>query len=302
MEYTTSSPEDRALHAKFHDQNTQGYDVGPNFVSRTQKSSLFEGVRQGESIVVVDREDVGWRRKRAAGALEVVQRELGAVEIPGKDLWGGGTGKKRTGEGDGEGRFRVYMYIRGTKCVGLLLAERIESAKRVVKPERPPKRRGDENRKGGAGSALSALRARQAAQQEWEVEALKQPLELADELGPARLGVSRIWTSSTHRGQGIAGALLDTALADYNWRIGVAERKSEGDGKEGVGSEGGDAVSAKKGADKNTASVERKASEENRRTDGIGKEQMAFSQPTAAGTKLARKWFGKGWEWLVYVD
>jgi hypothetical protein len=32
------------------------------------------------------------------------------------------------------------------------------------------------------------------------------------------------------------------------------------------------------------------------------REQVAFSQPTAAGTKLARKWMGKMSGWSVYVD
>jgi N-acetyltransferase len=32
----------------------------------------------------------------------------------------------------------------------------------------------------------------------------------------------------------------------------------------------------------------------------IPKEQIAFSQPTESGTRLARKWFGKESGWLVY--
>lgn len=34
----------------------------------------------------------------------------------------------------------------------------------------------------------------------------------------------------------------------------------------------------------------------------VGKEQIAFSQPTESGQNLARKWFRQEFGWLVYVD
>lgn len=153
------------------------------------------------------------------------------------------------------------MYIRGTKCVGVLLAERIVSAHAVVEPPSTPK---DElpvaSSKVKKLSSLAALRARRASA-EMEDQAAR-PIQLSTKGSPAVLGISRIWTSPKHRGQGIANTLLDLALAQHPIP---------------------DCSSSDKG-------------------EGAGQGLVAFSQPTDAGAKLARRWFGKRFGWLVYVD
>jgi hypothetical protein len=40
----------------------------------------------------------------------------------------------------------------------------------------------------------------------------------------------------------------------------------------------------------------------NRELEPMTKDQVAFSQPTDAGARLARKWTGKKYGWLVYID
>lgn len=71
---------------------------------------------------------------------------------------------------------------------------------------------------------------------------------------PAILGVSRIWTSSSHRKHGVASTLLHAAKSNFLYGM------------------------------------------------TISKEEMAFSQPTESGGKLARRWYGRDAGWLVYID
>ena len=87
-------------------------------------------------------------------------------------------------------RFHVHLYVRDGKCVGLLLAEAISHARRVLPPPPPPP----------PSTAVAPAVA-------------PPPLRVADEaLGvPAALGVSRIWVSREWRRSGVATRLLDAA-------------------------------------------------------------------------------------------
>jgi N-acetyltransferase len=276
MEYIASSSEDRQLHDKYHKQNLEGYGVGKDFLSKGRPDSVFKTSRKGDEIAIVDAHDNTWRRKRAKAALDVVQRELGAVDIPDKQLWDKET--EHAMSSVGTSRHTIYMYVRQSKCIGLLLVEKITEGKKVLEPVKPQSAKTIPTT--AKTSALERLRARRALQEEIEVP--DQPIRIATTSSPAKLGISRIWTSPSHRGQGIAKALLDQAVQHYN-----------------------ECVTAHKGTSSNNASeVKPRGSPPapNRELEPMTKDQVAFSQPTDAGAKLARKWTGKKYGWLVYID
>lgn len=283
MEYIASSEEDRKLHDMYHKQNLEGYDVGKDFLSKGREGSVFKTARKGDEIAAVDGHDNVWRRKRARAALDVVQRELGAVDIPDDQLWDKETVHAMLKVG--ASRHTVYMYVRQSKCVGFLLVEHINEGKKVLEPVKtsPTKDAPPSTTK---TSALERLRARRALQEEENNSIASQPIRIATKSSPAKLGISRIWTAPTHRGQGIANALLNQAIEHYN------ERVSEHNSTSTI--------------DANPSQQESVAEKPKQETtdilESISKDQVAFSQPTDAGAKLARKWFGKKYGWLVYVD
>lgn len=279
MEYIASSEEDRKLHDKYHKQNTEGYDVGKEFLSKGREGSVFKTSRKEDGIAAVDAFDSVWRKKRAQAALDVVQRELGAVDIPEKQLWS--TAVEHLPSDSSLGRYKVYMYVRQSKCIGLLLAEQIKEARKVLEPAKlasatttPVKAK---------MSALERLRAKHAAQKEKSDAAAKQPIQLATKSMPAALGVSRIWVSPSHRGQGIAEILLDQALQHHNEHASNSTRIS-------------------KTSDQPSPKLQKQTETHSMELKQVSKDQIAFSQPTDAGAKLARKWNGKVYGWLVYVD
>jgi N-acetyltransferase len=136
MEYIASSSEDRQLHDKYHKQNLEGCDVGKDFLSKGRPDSVFKTSKKGDEIATVDAHDNIWRRKRARAALDVVQRELGAVDIPDKQLWDKETDHALSQMG--ASRHTMYMYVRQSKCIGLLLVEQITEGKKVLEPVKPP--------------------------------------------------------------------------------------------------------------------------------------------------------------------
>ncbi|KAM3422103.1 hypothetical protein BST61_g2477 [Cercospora zeina] len=294
MEYIASSTEDRKLHDKYHKQNVDGYEIGKDFVAKVRQEGknfcVFKGVREGDAIVHVDCGNSVHRRRKAQAVLEVVQRELGAVGILEKELW---EERSRSGEGElKEPVYKSYLYIRGAKCVGFLLVKSIREAFEVVKPralgrDRRLKTPAKENGENGSEprSALEKLKARKqqeadaakAIQDEIE-EAAGHSMELSETKHPAVMGISRIWTSSSVRGQGIARCLLNTAINRHNSVVGSEQRTAQE--KPDSGKEERDKICDA------LRKVERK-------------QDVAFSQPTAAGAQLARKWLGRAYGWRV---
>jgi N-acetyltransferase len=281
MEYIASSSEDRQLHDKYHKQNLEGYDVGKDFLSKGRPDSVFKTSKKGDEIATVDAHDNIWRRKRARAALDVVQRELGAVDIPDKQLWDKETDHALSQMG--ASRHTMYMYVRQSKCIGLLLVEQITEGKKVLEPVKPPSAKASPA--AAKTSALERLRARRALQEE-QPEVPDQPIRIATTSSPAKLGISRIWTSPSHRSQGIAKALLDQAVQHYNERATTHNRTDTAD-----------AYQAQLATE-----LHGSPQAANRKLEPMTKDQVAFSQPTDVGAKLARKWTGKKYGWLVYVD
>lgn len=281
MEYVPSSSEDRKLHDKYHKQNTEGFDVGKDFLLNKKPGSfsytrVFAPRKVGEAgdvVTTVDERDKAPRKRRARGVLDVVQRELGAVEITDRELWAEWWPTR-------ESRYTCYLYLRGTRCIGFLLAEYIREARTVILPEALKVK--EEVKGGGKGTtALDRLRARRAALAE---PAATFPVRLSEEAVPAFLGVSRIWVSPQHRHQNIGTRLLDTAYSHYNDSVEDRLISEEWPGyRQWLSSP-----------------VENRGEAFRERMHG--REMVAFSQPTEMGAALARKWFGRNYGWKVYVS
>lgn len=292
MEYTASSAEDRKLHDKFHKQSTEGYDLGKDFVKQTDRRLLVKMKSNRDAILRVNCFDKHHRQKKAQAALEIVQRELGAVPIPEAQIWG----KEAMREGlsnNLEPKFDAFLYVRGAKCVGFVLAERIEEAFEVVRPDAVVSKTAGSVTTDGRKSALAALTQRKLSAAQELAEAEQHPIQLSTKPSPAVMGISRIWTSPTHRGQGIARSLLDAAVAAHN-----ARHATDMSSRERLLQEA--AAEEPKGVD---CTHKRILADDQLKTKKIdSKDQVAFSQPTESGAKLARKWVGKAYGWRVYVD
>lgn len=196
-------------------------------------------------------------------------------------------------------RFKAYLYVRGSKCIGLCLAERITEAYRVVAPSQDTtgsqtpstttpagaKSPSPEDQPTSSTSAEPSLPPSTSSSTTTQNQpqprepptlsttttpAYSTTLTTSPTPHPATLGISRIWVSSSHRRHGVATALLDAATRDFCRYYYYEDVKRYGE-------------------------VERDRMR-------LVQERVAFSQPTDGGARLARRWFGKGGEegWGVY--
>lgn len=206
MDYIPSNVEDAALHRKFHAMNVGGMDLGKSFVENVKKNKVWAG-GDGSFIAVVGRKDSLAFRNKATQVLDVVNTELAAVTMGDDQLWSQipveesssrvqpekgdstKTGKKGSSNTD---RFKMYLYIQGLKCIGACLAERILEAYAVLEPD-----------------DVSGGNARPPA--EWRSSSIS----VSKAAEAAILGISRIWTSNSHRKSGRATALLDSVISDF---------------------------------------------------------------------------------------
>ena len=206
MEYIPSNKEDAALHKDFHAMNLEGLDLGKAFLKD-------EGIKRiqskhgsdGETTVVVDRRNALAARNKVKKVLSIVNAELSAVEIHDDQLWGGlpqnasnslnlvteTRNAKTRGPDKRKGRFKAFLYLVGDKCVGFCLAEKIIAAYQVIDPQAE-----DETSRVVSTTKNSSITTSTTAD-------------------AALLGISRIWTSKSHRGQGIAFELLDCARGNF---------------------------------------------------------------------------------------
>lgn len=210
MEYIPSNKEDAALHKEFHAMNIGGIDVGKKFLS-SKDGGLKKAyprhkrwLNEGEDMVMVDRKSPLWARNKVKKVLEVVNTELGSADIEDEQLWatlapksehfGSKSKKKKEGNGaDTAGeRFKAFLHIEKEKCIGLCLAEKISNSRRVIDPK------GNENEE-VVGNPVPR----------------SSSISTSAEPDLALLGITRIWTSKSHRGRGIAGELLETARGNF---------------------------------------------------------------------------------------
>ena len=226
MEYVPSNAEDTELHRKYHDRNSAGIDLGKAFVKANASRWVYEAARFDEGyVVIVDRKSSPAAKSQAKKVLEVVNRELSAPKIEDPVLWGPAEPPKRlrkNGRKEETDRFKVFLHMKESKCVGLCLTERIWEARPV---KLPPSH--------GRPSSSS--------------------ITMGEETHPAIVGVSRIWTSGAWRRKGIAMDLLDCVVSNFIYGM------------------------------------------------DIPKDQIAFTQPTESGCRLAEAFFGSGEPWHVYI-
>ncbi|KAJ5162389.1 hypothetical protein N7492_007781 [Penicillium capsulatum] len=224
MEYIPSNPEDSALHKKFHEMNSTGVDLGKAFMRANASRWVYEATRFDEGyVVIVDRKASPSAKNQAKKVLEVVSKELSSPEIEDEVLWSQTEPPKHVQDDEEKvDRYRVFLHMKDSRCVGLCLTERIWESRPVAQ--------GPQN--GANNSSVS----------------------VQDEIHPAIVGVSRIWTSGASRRKGIALDLLDCVVSNYIYGM------------------------------------------------EISKDQIAFSQPTESGKRLAHKFFEEEETWHVYNE
>ena len=213
MEYIPSNKEDQALHREFHDMNTDGIEIGQGFLKdKGAKLLALDGrlLRRDEDVVMIDRRCSLASRNKVKKVLEVVNAELSAAYIEDAHLWGDFDRSSRVrvtrettnngGSKEGGTRFKAFLYLKGEKCVGLCLVERITSAYQVADAPVP-----------------------EAMQMRTSENASSSSISISDKQNVALLGVTRIWTSRAHRRQGIAVVLLDCARKHFFYGMEVTK-------------------------------------------------------------------------------
>lgn len=219
MEYVPSLAEDAALHRKFHAMNVGGIDISKAMSERLRRNQVWSGGEQS-FIAVVSRRDALAARKKAREVLNLVNTELGAVPIADEALWSQirnattlptksgseAPSEKAPGEHATSDRYKVYLYIQGAKCVGACLAESIQCGFPVL----------DQQGKDDAATK-TACRA--------PVEIDSSSVSINESRQPAILGISRIWTSNSHRHQGVASSLLNSARLHFLYGMMISKEK-----------------------------------------------------------------------------
>lgn len=271
MSYTPSVAEDTQLHNMYHNRDSCGIELGKAFLKSAMRW-CYQVPNIPGSVVVVDRKIALPGRRAVQKALEIINKELGSVDIKEEELW-----SQRVPEGENEiepllnkkcDRYKVFLHIVDDKCVGMCLAERITKAHHV-KP------------KDTASGEMIPLNghfrlvgpATPAANDPSEEETATIPpkpqiptpvasptssfhssISITEETYPAVVGVSRIWTSRAFRHKGIANNLLECVMNQFIYGM------------------------------------------------AIDRTEVAFSQPTESGAGLARSWFGENYNWAVYRE
>jgi hypothetical protein len=209
MEYIPSNADDAALHRKFHAMNLGGVDFTKAVVERMRKKAVWSG-GNGSFVAAIGRKDALALRNRISDVLNVVTTELAAVPISDAELWGQASESKfadaqkdkrdtKTEAASSSplvDRYKTYLYIRGQKCIGACLAERVWEAFRVLEQS-------------NASAQTRHL----------PTESQSSSISISSSIDPVLLGISRIWASNQHRKQGIATRLLECARSDFLYGI-----------------------------------------------------------------------------------
>ncbi|RAO73114.1 uncharacterized protein BHQ10_009126 [Talaromyces amestolkiae] len=247
MEYVPSNAEDADLHDKFHSMNAVGIDLGRAFVRGNASRWVYEAARCDEGyIVIIDRKASPSTRNQAKKVLDVVNRELSSPPIDDATLWSQIEPPKRlrkNGAKEETDRFKVFLHMKDSKCMGLCLAERIWEA-HPVKLDANARTDGTNDSINGATNGTNGT---------GDVHR-SSSVSVHDTLDPAIVGVSRIWTCGSARRRGIGMDLLDCVISNFIYGL------------------------------------------------DIPKEQIAFTQPTESGLRLAECFFGVGEPWHVYNE
>ncbi|KAB8236768.1 N-acetyltransferase O1 (Establishment of cohesion protein 1) [Aspergillus alliaceus] len=188
MEYVPSNSEDAALHKKFHDMNSTGVDLGKAFMRANASRWVYEATRFDEGyVVIVDRKASPTAKNQAKKVLEVINKELSSPQIDDDILWSQTESPKhlrKSGVSEKVDRYKVFLHMKDSRCVGACLTERIWESRPVEKPCTQTNR---------TDSAIT----------------------VRNETHPAIVGISRIWTSGSSRRKGIAMDLLDCVVSNF---------------------------------------------------------------------------------------
>jgi len=271
MSYTPSVAEDTQLHNMYHNRDSSGIELGKAFLKSAMRW-CYEVPNIPGSVVVVDRKIAIPGRRAVQKALEIINKELGSVDIKEEDLW-----SQRLPEGENEAepllnkkcdRFKVFLHIVDDKCVGMCLAERITKAHQVkpkdaasgeiiplnghfsqVRPATPATNDPSEEH-----TATLPPKPQIPTPVASPTSSFHSSISITEETYPAVVGVSRIWTSRAFRHKGIANNLLECVMNQFIYGM------------------------------------------------SIDRTEVAFSQPTESGAGLARSWFGENYNWAVYRE
>lgn len=222
MSYTPSVAEDAKLHNMYHNRNKDGIDLDKPFIKSAMKWCYEVPGIQG-SVVVVDRKISVPARKTVLKVLEVVNKELGSVEIPESELWG-----QKLLEEDGEDSrkvdcYKVFLHVLDGKCVAVCLAERISKAQKVKKAtinESSKEVSGDKD--GSLNKEDSALLTPTSSSAPLpHFPSSSADIQLEEDTSKVVVGVSRIWTSKSFRKKGIANNLLDCVTTQFVYGLDI---------------------------------------------------------------------------------
>lgn len=212
MDYVSANPEDSLLHKKYHDSlvsaTVDGVDLGRAFAQVNHVVRWGPEARRFREacVVVVDRKSAASSRSQARKALDVVNKQLSAPTIEDEVLWSlssrrlataTDSEKKDAPAGDDETqggetsteRYKVFLHMKDSRCVGLCLAERIWEANPVIGSL--PSSKGRDN------------------------NATSSSVTVAETPRPAIVGISRIWTATAMRQKGVAMDLLDNVRTRF---------------------------------------------------------------------------------------
>ena len=230
MSYTPSAAEDVKLHSMYHNRHKDGIELDKAFMKSAMKW-CYEVPNIPGSVVVVDRKISLPARRTVQKVLEVVNRELGSIEIPETELWGQ---KSLDGELDDTNAkkvdcYKVFLHVINGKCVAVCLAERISKAYKVkttsipIKPSEKAQASDPERDLDGKDDpALLTPTSSATPQTQLSSSA---DLQIEDIARDVLVGVSRIWTSKTFRKRGIANNLLDCVLTQFIYGLDIEKEQ-----------------------------------------------------------------------------
>jgi N-acetyltransferase len=208
MSYHPSTPDDEALHKRFHAKSVGGVDF--SCTSKSGKVVWRGGGEEDVKVLLVDRKSAPTEKRKVREVMEVVDAELGAAEIADPVLW--------QEDGEGGDRFRVYVYVHGKKCVGLLLVERIKRAYYVL-DEPPTKQLEQEELEGKEGEIKT--KDNDSKPPSAISTSASSSVSISSTPQKALMGVARIWTCSSSRRKGIARKLLECARSTFIYGMSV---------------------------------------------------------------------------------
>ncbi|RAH83036.1 hypothetical protein BO86DRAFT_455387 [Aspergillus japonicus CBS 114.51] len=199
MEYVPSNAEDSATHKKYHEMNSTGVDLGKAFMRANASRWVYEATRFDEGyVVIVDRKASPTAKNQAKKVLEVICKELSSPLIEDEILWSQTEPPvhlRKNGTTEKIDRYKVFLHMKDSRCVGACLTERIWESRPIQKSSVP-----------APGTTDSSVTVR-------------------DEHHPAIVGISRIWTSEASRRKGIAMDLLDCVVSNFIYGMEISKEQ-----------------------------------------------------------------------------